>query len=256
MPDKTVNIYNACAKHPVVLVCEHASAFMPERFNQLGLTDAASASHVAWDPGASAVAHHLADELNAVLVESTVSRLLYDCNRPPESSTAVPVQSEIYPIPGNENLTEQSRNARAQEFYFPFEQTLAQTLADHPSTPILVTIHSFTPIYHGRQRTVEIGILHDSDQRLADAILHSAQPYADQFNVQRNQPYGPKDGVTHTLLRHGVQNRLLNVMLEIRNDLIATSASQQSVASRLRRWIDTALQTLNGHDTHQSRGAL
>ena len=149
MPEKTVKVYNANAPHPVILVCEHASAFIPAEFNQLGLNDAVAESHIAWDPGASAVAHFLANGLNAVLVESTVSRLVYDCNRPPESPTAVPHRSEIYDVPGNKDLLDGPRNARAHDYYFPFKHALTQTIADHTGTPILVTIHSFTPVYHG-----------------------------------------------------------------------------------------------------------
>ena len=251
MPDKSVKVVNANGTHPVVLVCEHASSFIPEDFDQLGLDSQAALSHIAWDPGASAVAHHLSNRLNAVLVEGTVSRLVYDCNRPPESPTAVPSQSEIYEIPGNDNLSDAQRNARTEQVYFPFEKALAQALSDHSAVPILVTIHSFTPIFKGTPRDVEIGVLHDSDTRLADAILQGADS---NFNVLRNQPYGPEDGVTHTLVHHGLKNQLLNVMIEIRNDLITSEANQKNVAEHLQRWIESALQSLNALNTNQAKG--
>ena len=101
---------------------------------------------------------------------------------------------------------------------------------------MLVTVHSFTPVYKGQTRAVEIGILHDVDARLADAVLQVAAGY----NVQRNAPYGPADGVTHTLRRHALPRRLLNVMLEVRNDLIATSEDCAEMAETLVDWLTRA----------------
>ena len=40
----------------VLIVCEHASKYIPPAFHQLGLTTAEAESHIAWDPGALAVA--------------------------------------------------------------------------------------------------------------------------------------------------------------------------------------------------------
>ena len=102
-----------------------------------------------------------------------------------------------------------------------------------------MTVHSFTPIYHGVARTVEIGILHDSDTRLADAMLEIAQAHTDA-NVQRNAPYGPDHGVTHTLKEHAIKGGHLNVMLEVRNDLIVTSDEQTAMADMLAGWVADA----------------
>ena len=106
--------------------------------------------------------------------------------------------------------------------------------------PLVVTIHSFTPIYLGQTRDVEIGVLYDADQRFADAFMRQAgdQP---RFNIQRNQPYAPTDGVTHTLKHHALSRGLLNVMLEIRNDLISTPEQQKKMAEYLANLIDLSL---------------
>jgi len=85
-----------------------------------------------------------------------------------------------------------------------------------------------------------MGVLHDEDATLADAML--AIPST--MEVQRNQPYGPEDGVTHTLKLHAIPNGLLNVMIEIRNDLIATVADQKKVADELSLVISQALVAL------------
>jgi len=123
---------------------------------------------------------------------------------------------------------------------------LARTLDSRPAPPALVTVHSFTPVYHGRRRAVELGILHDDDSRLADAMLARA-PAHTAMRTGRNDPYGPEDGVTHTLRRHALPRGLPNVMLEIRNDLIATPADQDRAAAALCALLAAALGAL-GHE--------
>lgn len=234
----TVQVKNALAQSSVVFVCEHASRYIPEKFQSLGLPQKALLSHIAWDPGAGAVAERLADHMGAKLVMGQVSRLIYDCNRPPSASDAMPSRSEIFDIPGNANLNEDARAARIAAYYTPFRDTLAAVISD-TKAPILVTLHSFTPVYNGRQRDVAIGVLHDNDTRLADQLLATAALHTGHKTL-RNQPYGPEDGVTHTLREHGVMAGHLNVMLEIRNDLIATPQQQDEMAAMIARWLAAA----------------
>ncbi len=47
--------------------------------------------------------------------------------------------------------------------------------------------------------------------------------------------------MTYTLQRHGLENNLLNVMIEVRNDLIKTEAQQDSVAQLLTDLVQRAL---------------
>ncbi|NOX72481.1 MAG: N-formylglutamate amidohydrolase [Alphaproteobacteria bacterium] len=237
-------LLNATGRAPVLLVCEHAAHFIPEVFDNLGLADKDLQSHVAWDPGALAVAKLIGASLDAKLVASKVSRLLYDCNRPPTSPGAIPVQSEAYGIPGNVGLSDEARAQRIRDYYEPFCDLLTVTLADDSNLQVLVTIHSFTPVYMGQNRAVELGVLHDEDSRLADEMLQIL-PGLCGLNVQRNQPYGPKDGVTHTLKLHGLGSGIHNVMLEIRNDLITTQDQQQQVASAITATLKQALDRLD-----------
>lgn len=233
---------NAVGASSVVLVCEHASHHIPAEFAGLGLSEQDRKSHAAWDPGAMAVATHLSARLDAKLIASAVSRLVYDCNRPPEAVDAMPARSEVIEVPGNANLGPKERAARVNGFYRPFQTALAGIL-QQANNPVIVTIHSFTPVYHGTTRDVQIGVLHDSDARLADAMLDCAAAHT-QAKVERNQPYGPEHGVTHTLREHALPHGYLNVMLEIRNDLIATEAQQGAMATMLAAWVTQALTKL------------
>jgi predicted N-formylglutamate amidohydrolase len=215
----------------VVLVCEHASNAIPPEFGDLGLDAEARRSHIAWDPGALEVARDMRRQLSADLVAASVSRLLYDCNRPPEAASAMPEAAEIYEIPGNRGLDAAARAARTDVIYVPFRAALAGIL-DERGTGILVTVHSFTPVFHGVRRTCEIGVLHDADTRLADAVL-AAVPPDFPVKLERNVPYAAADGVTHTLKEHAVARGWPNIMLEIRNDLIETPAQQAAMAGHL-----------------------
>lgn len=238
-----VTVVNPDGQAPFVLVCEHASNHIPEWLQGLGLDAEARESHVAWDPGAMAVARHMAQVLDAPLVASAVSRLVYDCNRPPDAPGAMPARSEVFDIPGNADLDQAARDTRTALYYDPFRKTLADTIA-RSTQPVIVTVHSFTPVYFGQTRAVEVGVLHDTDSRLADAMLDCAAGHCSAV-TRRNEPYGVADGVTHTLRAHALPQGHLNVMLEIRNDLVAVPAQQQAMAEMLAAWLIAALSQID-----------
>lgn len=233
---------NLYAKSALVIVCEHASSFIPDEYDNLGLSVEHRKSHAAWDPGAMAVAQMMSQTLNAKLIAGGVSRLVYDCNRPPSAADAMPTQSELIRVPGNKGLSADDKAQRIATIYEPFKQAVAKAMMAK-KTPVLVTIHSFTPIYHGVARRVEIGLLHDNDTRLADVMLAISAKHT-KHAVQRNAPYGPEDGVTHTLRAHALPGQHPNIMIEIRNDLIATPEQQAEMAQTLSVWIADALTKL------------
>ena len=230
-----------------LVLCEHASNAFPARFGTLGLSAEARVSHAAWDPGALELARALAGELRAPLVAAQVSRLLYDCNRPPDAPGAMPATSEVFEIPGNRDLDARARAARVREIYQPFIDEVGR-VQDQIRARALITMHTFTPVYHGVARAVEVGILHDQDSRLADAIL--ARAGADSpYDIRRNQPYGPEDGVTHSLKIHGIARAIPNVMIEVRNDLVATTAGLERVSAWLNPLVARALEDVLAGDS-------
>ncbi len=239
---------NPDGKGPIILVCEHASNAMPPEFRNLGLDRNALESHIAWDPGALSVARQLSASFDAPLIAPDASRLLYDCNRPATAVDAMPEKSENSPVPGNRGLSVAARNARVERFYRPYRADLEASITRALSAgrdPAIVTIHSFTPLYSGARRDLDLGVLHDSDARLADEILFLADADA-QISARRNEPYGPDDGVTHTLKEHAIPRELLNVMLEIRNDLIADTVQITAMAKRLTGYLNAAIAKLKG----------
>lgn len=231
-----VSVVNREGRSDILLVCEHASRKIPLSFGNLGLDDAVLEAHVSWDPGALAVSELLSKSLDATLIYQNYSRLIYDCNRPPDAPGAMPEKSEVFAIPANQDLTTHERYARTSKLYIPFHDEIDNLISERKKagrSVVVVTVHSFTPVYFGQQREVEIGILHDDDSRLADRMLQSAAGDDASWRVERNQPYGPQDGVTHTLKLHALPSKHENVMIEIRNDLVADEAGEQSIARYL-----------------------
>ena len=237
---------SAPARTPsLLIVCEHASNRIPDDLDNLGLSDRVVQSHVAWDPGALHVAQSLARRLPAVLVSGAVSRLVYDCNRPPEAASAIPERSETFDIIGNGDLSPSDRNLRIEGVFAPFSRAVDEQIARYRDTlNAMVTIHSFTPVYFGSPRQVELGILHGQDERLALSMMRR-QPDGQTYDIRLNEPYSARDGVTYTLDAHGPDNGLLNVMIEIRNDLIRTTEAQEKMAAFLAPWIEAALKDLS-----------
>lgn len=230
-----VVVSNGDGGSPWLLVCEHASNFMPDDFQGLGLGSQELQTHIAWDPGAAAVARRLSKMLDAPLLEAGLSRLLIDCNRPLDAPDLIPELSETTIIPGNQGLSAIERRARIELSHRPFhtrieEVVLARTARGLPSW--IVTIHSFTPIYRGVSRPWQIGIIHDEDDRVAKPLIAALSELGD-INVGVNQPYSPADRVYYTLERHARPYHMPCVMIEIRNDEIVSETEQVLWAERL-----------------------
>ena len=237
VPYESFRVTNAGGSSPVVFVCDHATNAIPPEFGTLGLTAGDLVRHIAWDPGALPVARLMASALDATLVESTVSRLVIDCNRPLDAPDLIASTSETTPIPGNAALTEADRARRIALAYDPFHAAIESVVEDRLSAgreTWLVSVHSFTPVYRGVARPWEIGILHDEDTRLA-APLIAALRAEGGLSVGVNQPYSPADRVYHTLEVHGRRRGLACAMIEIRNDEISEEAGQQRWGERLSR---------------------
>ncbi|MBW6506585.1 MAG: N-formylglutamate amidohydrolase [Rhodobacteraceae bacterium] len=240
-----VTVENPDAKGRFVICCEHAANAFPAPWGDLGLTAAQQSAHIAWDPGALGLARALAAALDAPLVHAGVSRLVYDLNRPPQSPGAMAAHSEAYAVPGNTGLSAAARLARTEAIYLPFHAALRALLARRAATgplPVLATVHSFTPVWHGHPRAVEFGIIHDADPTLARAVLAGAK--ATRLDARLNEPYSAADEVTHTLALQATPMGLRNVMLEFRNDLLQGAAAQHAMAAMLAPILQAALASI------------
>jgi predicted N-formylglutamate amidohydrolase len=229
----TVRVTNPGGSSPFVLTCDHASNFLPAEFGTLGLAADDMSRHIAWDPGALPVALRMAEQLDATLIETRVSRLVIDCNRPLDAPDLVPQISETTVIPGNAALSEKQRAARVALSWQPFHGAIEAIIEDRAARgqeTRLVSVHSFTPVYKGRSRPWHVGIIHDDDRRLALPLMTALRRLSG-VTVGDNEPYSPADRVYFTLERHARSRGLPCAMIEIRNDEISGETGQ-------RKWAD------------------
>lgn len=234
-PDEppAVELINAQGRSSVVLVCDHASNRIPRLLGNLGLDAAQLASHIAWDPGAAEVARALSAQLDAPLVLSAYSRLVIDCNRPLDSVESIATQSAGIPVPGNHEISLVQRQTRIHSLYEPYHAAIDQLLACRAQrTNLLLSIHSFTPTWHGHPRPWQIGISGWRETSYAAQLL-AALAGNDEIVVGDKQPYPIEDDIDYTIPMHGDAHGIPSVMIELRQDGIASRGGVASWASRL-----------------------
>ncbi|TCP59733.1 putative N-formylglutamate amidohydrolase [Rhodovulum bhavnagarense] len=224
-----------------LVTCDHAANTVPPSVNggDLGLAPEDMERHIAWDPGAAGVARRLAERLGAPLVMSNFSRLVIDPNRGEDDPTLVMRLYDGTVIPANRDVDETELERRLDAFWRPYHRAIAQMAARRPDT-VYLAIHSFAPRLRGRgERPWQIGVLHAADDRLARPLIDRLNREPD-LCVGENEPYGghlPGDAVD----RHAMDHGRLNVLIELRNDVIATPQDQIAWADRLAPILEEAL---------------
>ena len=218
-----------------LLVCDHASRQIPRSLGSLGLDDAQLVSHIAWDIGAAGVAKQLSIALDATLLLQGFSRLVIDCNRPPGAATSIPTRSEYVHVAANESLTAAEATARLAEIFTPYHAAISTVLDQRriaSARTLLVSIHSFTPVYLGKARPWKVGLMFRKDSRLGHALLELLRQDND-LHAGENEPYAISDNTDYTIPVHGEARGIPHVGIEIRQDLIADAPGQQAWATRL-----------------------
>ncbi|MBD9516211.1 N-formylglutamate amidohydrolase [Pseudomonas sp. PDM22] len=231
-------IVNPQGKSPVLLVCEHASRYIPEELAQLGLDDAAAAEHIAWDIGALDLARELSARLDATLLVANYSRLLIDLNRPLSAPDLIPEHSEIYPIPGNRNLSAAARQERVASLFEPFHRQLTALLDERLAVARptrLVGVHSFTPSYRGEPRPWVAGVLYAKAEAYAQRMVAGLRQSGEEIGA--NQPYVIDPLEDMTVPVHGDERGVDAVLIEIRNDGLRTPQGVEAWAVRLAPWL-------------------
>ncbi len=229
--------HNAAGRSPFLLTCDHYGRRIPQKLGRLGVPESELARHIAWDIGIAGVAGQLAQLLDAHLIGQAYSRLVIDCNRPPGVASSIPVISEATKIPGNEGITPEQAELRRREIFEPYHRRIGaiieQRLREQRPT-LLVSLHSFTPVYAGVARPWHIGALYHRDTILPPLLIALLRQEAGLV-VGDNQPYAVSDATDYTIPVHGEARGLVNTGIEIRQDLIADEDGQRQWAERLAR---------------------
>jgi len=228
---------NAEGRSPFLLTSDHYGRTIPRILGDLGLPASDRTRHIAWDPGIAGVADALSQHLDAHLIAQRYSRLVIDCNRPPGAPSSIPLISEATVIPGNEGLGRDAAELRRRQIFDPYHRRIAEVIRRRlrDSVPtVLVSLHSFTPVYAGITRPWHIGTLYHRDTKLPPLLLKLLREEPDLV-VGDNEPYAVSDETDYTIPVQGEARGLMNSGIEIRQDLIADQAGQRQWADRLAR---------------------
>jgi predicted N-formylglutamate amidohydrolase len=235
-PSTAVSEVNPAGRSRILLLCDHATNIVPEAVagGDLGLPPQEMARHIAWDIGAAGVTEALSGLLDAAALLTRFSRLVIDPNRGEDDPTLVMRLYDGTLVPANRAVGPAEIERRLEAFHRPYHRAVAaaiERLAAAGRAPALVAIHSFTPRLKGRApRPWQVGILWHRDGRIALPLI--ARLRAEGFCVGDNEPYsGELEG--DSMSRHGTRNGLPHVLIELRQDLIATPEDQRLWAERL-----------------------
>ncbi|MEP0519379.1 MAG: N-formylglutamate amidohydrolase [Hyphomicrobiales bacterium] len=218
----------------LLFLCDHARSAIPPQYENLGLPHSQLSRHIAYDIGMEALTRSLAKRLGAPAVLSTYSRLLLDPNRGEDDPTVLMRLSDGAVIPGNRYADDDERELRLRLFHRPYHVAISQAvdrMISGSKGPLIVSLHSFTPVWRGVQRPWHAGVLWDKDNRAADALITELEAQPDLI-VGDNEPYS--GALTNdTLNRHGTRRGISHVLLEVRQDLVADDAGVEDWSTRL-----------------------
>jgi predicted N-formylglutamate amidohydrolase len=221
----------------LLLLCDHASNALPPAYGTLGLPPHLLETHIAYDIGAATITRTLAALYGAAALLGRWSRLLVDLNRGPNDPSLVIKVADGIPIPGNLSADDEEVQRRIAAFRAPYRSAISEEVS-RLGAPVLVSVHTFTPVMEGKPRPWEVGVIYGPDRRLAVPLLARLKDAG--FNVGDNQPYAG-ELEEDTLNSHGTRLGLANVLIEIRQDLTADDGMAADFARKLKPILDDAL---------------
>lgn len=216
-----------------LITCDHATNTVPPDVGggSLGLDAADMRRHIAFDPGAMGVTRHLAELLGSPALFANFSRLVIDPNRGEDDPTLLMKLYDGTIIPANRHADAAETARRLNAYHRPYHTEYYRLASRRPDT-VICAVHSFTPQLQARPpRPWHIGILYAHDARLALPLIDRLKQEPDLV-VDGNVPYSghlPGDSIE----RHALAMGLPNILIELRNDLIAEAATQRAWAERL-----------------------
>jgi predicted N-formylglutamate amidohydrolase len=230
-----VEICNDEGRADALLICDHASAAIPAGLRDLGLDPGERLRHIAWDIGVAEVTRQLARHLDAPAILSGYSRLVIDCNRDLGDPTSIAQVSDGIEVRGNRGLDAATRAARAEACFWPYHRAITDRIARARAAarrPVLISMHSFTPVMEGFERPWHVGILWNRDGRVAKRLLQALGRDA-SLTVGDNEPYSGRNGRGYGVRVHGEEAGLAHGLIELRQDLIDTHRGAMAWADRL-----------------------
>jgi predicted N-formylglutamate amidohydrolase len=206
---------------PLLLIADHASNHVPDDIN-LGIATSLLDTHIAIDIGVANLGRTLCQRMGFPGILGGVSRLVVDLNREEDAPHVIPIASDGHAIAGNA-ISHNERMARINRYWKPYHKRVAEKILEQ-KPKLLISLHSFTPELESEQDVVrpwQVGILYNQDDRAARIAIPALA--AAGVIVGDQQPYSGKI-LNATMNRHGEENRIAYLGIEMRQDLIADGA--------------------------------
>jgi predicted N-formylglutamate amidohydrolase len=220
-----------------LITCEHAGNTVPSNYAHLfDGKEEVLLSHRGWDPGAVQVAEMLSRKLSAPYYICETTRLLVEPNRSLHSESLF---SEF-----SRSLNENEKDQVLKEFYHPHRNAVEEFIRVSPNPILHLSIHSFTPVWNGIERDVDLGLLFDPErtneaafcEMCRDRLFHSLGG----INIKFNEPYkGIDDGFTTYLRMRFDNDHYLGIEIEINQRFVGSETME-----RVARELSTSLRTL------------
>ncbi|MBU2958060.1 N-formylglutamate amidohydrolase [Paracoccus sp. 1_MG-2023] len=241
MTDTPYHVEGADRPSRWLITCDHATNRVPGWVGggDLGIARDDMDRHIAFDVGAAGLTRQLARIMDAPAILSDFSRLVIDPNRGEDDPTLLMRLYDGTVIPANRHADAAERERRLQLLHRPYHDALS-CLADRHPARCICAVHSFTPQLRGRPpRPWQVGILYSHrDARLGPAMVQACRD--EGWITGQNEPYsGHLDG--DSIDRHALEQGRPNLLIELRNDLIATPEGQVEWARRLAPVIERVL---------------
>ena len=218
----------------ILLLCDHASNAIPPEYRDHGLPRHELERHIGYDIGAQWMAEAMAARLGCPALMTQFSRLLIDPNRGEDDPTLVMRLSDRAIVPGNARVDRAEIERRIARFYRPYDEAIKQALAASLAAglrPVIISMHSFTPVWRGVPRLWHAGILWARDGRLSRALIEALRSDP-ALVVGDNEPYN--GALTGDVIdRHALAHGYSNTLIEIRQDLIAEPDAARAWGIRL-----------------------
>ncbi len=227
-------------ENQVLIIADHASNYLPKENNNLGLPISFLRQHIAFDIGVKELSLDLSNRLKCKVIQGEYSRLLIDLNRDLDDPTIIPEIVDRKIIPGNIKLNKSEIKLRIKKIYNKYHNEIDRTIKTK-SVTVILSLHSFNPIFKKKKRFIEFGILSNEDKNLSSIII--GQLRLQKLNVGDNKPYkGNLFG--DSMYRHGLSNKLPHALIEVRNDLLSNPTKIKRVSRLLHKTIVNSLKKL------------
>ncbi|WP_133130897.1 N-formylglutamate amidohydrolase [Legionella yabuuchiae] len=218
----------------LVLSCEHGGHEVPEPYQHLFAGhEEILETHRAWDIGALGIANHLHSVFDCDCSNTTITRLLIDCNR---SLTHPNCFSEF-----TKPLTKEQKKQIIETYYHPYRDQVTGTIQRHiddGKQVLHLSIHTFTPELAGVTRKAAIALLYDSRRHGEKEVCRIWQnlmlKHAPPYRIRLNYPYtGSSDGFTAALRKKHSEHDYLGIEVECNQALVGDKDSIQALYSTL-----------------------